>query len=120
QGLTPGKHGFHIHEYGDCSASDATSAGGHYNPTDMPHAGPDAAKRHVGDLGNVTADDSGRVSENFLDPVISLNGPHSLVGLSVVVHEGADDFTSQPSGDAGPRVGCGVVGIRKESGDRAN
>jgi superoxide dismutase, Cu-Zn family len=113
-GLTPGgTHGFHIHEYGDCSAPDATSAGGHYDPTDMPHGGPQDEERHVGDLGNLTADQSGRVNEELVDPVISLDGPYSIIGRSVLVHAGEDDFTTQPDGDAGERLACGVVGIAK-------
>jgi Cu-Zn family superoxide dismutase len=112
EGLSPGDHGFHVHEYGDCSALDGTSAGGHFNPEGVPHAGPDAAERHVGDLGNVTADSAGRVRSTWTDLVIALDGPHSIVGRAVVVHGGADDLTSQPSGAAGPRVACGVVGRR--------
>ena len=112
-GLTPGDHGFHIHALGDCSAPDATSAGGHFNPDGTPHAGPDAAQRHVGDLGNITADSAGHAHYERTDTVIALGEAHSIVGRAVVVHGGADDFTSQPSGAAGPRVACGVVGIAR-------
>jgi len=113
KGLSPGKHGFHIHEYGDCSAADGTSAGGHYNPTGQPHAGPDQAKRHMGDLGNVEADGSGNASYDRLDSHLKLKGPDTIIGRGVIVHAGADDLTSQPSGAAGPRVACGVIGVAK-------
>lgn len=109
EGLTPGKHGFHIHEKGDCSAADASSAGGHYNPTNQPHGGPDSEKRHVGDLGNVVADASGKAHYEYVDKVISLNGDHSIVEKSVVIHQDPDDFTTQPSGNSGARIGCGVI-----------
>jgi superoxide dismutase, Cu-Zn family len=112
-GLTPGKRGIHVHEFGDCSAPDGTSAGDHYNPTDKEHGGPKDEERHVGDFGNITADENGSVSTEFLDPVITLEGPHSIVGRAVVVHGEEDDLTSQPSGDAGGRVACGVIGIAK-------
>ena len=110
-GLTPGKHGFHVHENGDCSAPDATSAGGHFNPTKMPHAGMDAEQRHVGDLGNVTADASGKASYDRLDTMLTFEGDNSIIGRAVIVHAKADDLKSQPSGDAGARGACGVVGI---------
>jgi superoxide dismutase, Cu-Zn family len=113
-GLPPGKRGFHVHEYGDCSAPDATSAGGHYDPTDQPHGGPKDAERHVGDLGNVTADESGRVDEEITDSVITLDGPHSIIGRSVLVHAKEDDLKSQPTGEAGARLACGVIGWAKE------
>jgi len=113
KGLSPGKHGFHIHEYGDCSAADGTSAGGHYNPTGQPHAGPDQQKRHMGDLGNVEADGSGNAGYDRLDSHLRLNGPDTIIGRGVIVHAGADDLTSQPSGAAGPRVACGVIGVAK-------
>jgi Cu-Zn family superoxide dismutase len=109
EGLSPGKHGFHVHEKGDCSAPDGSSAGGHYNPTDQPHGAPSDEKRHVGDLGNVVADENGKVDVTFTDKVISLDGPYSIVGKSVIVHEGEDDLKSQPSGNAGPRAACGVI-----------
>ncbi|MEM5788980.1 MAG: superoxide dismutase family protein [Syntrophobacteraceae bacterium] len=113
EGLTPGLHGFHIHEYGDCSSPDANSAGGHFNPTDMPHAGPTAEKRHVGDLGNIEADKTGRARLEFSDKVVSLEGPHSIVGRAVIVHAQPDDFKTQPTGAAGARVACGVIGFAK-------
>lgn len=110
RGLTPGKHGFHIHEYGDLTAADGTSAGGHFNPTGAPHAGPDADKRHAGDLGNIEADEKGVAMVKVMVKEPQL---HFIVGRSFVVHAGADDLKSQPSGDAGPRVGVGVIGITK-------
>jgi superoxide dismutase, Cu-Zn family len=113
-GLPPGKRGFHVHEYGDCSAPDAKSAGDHYDPTDKPHGGPKDAERHVGDLGNVTADKSGNAKEEIVDSVITLQGPQSIVGRAVVVHAGEDDLKSQPSGDAGARLACGVIGWAKQ------
>ena len=113
-GLTPGKHGFHVHEFGDCSAPDLTSAGGHFNPTTKPHAGPDAPERHVGDMGNIEADASGAAKLDYVDHEISLtNDQRSVIGRSVVVHAKADDFKSQPAGDSGARIACGVIGIAK-------
>lgn len=113
EGLTPGKHGFHIHEYGDCSNLDATSAGGHYNPENKKHGGPDDTERHVGDLGNVEVGDDGTAHLEMEDDMISLDGEHSIIGRAIVVHAGEDDLMSQPTGDAGGRVACGVIGIAK-------
>lgn len=112
-GLTPGKHGFHIHEFGDCSAKDAASAGSHYNPTKHPHAGPDASERHMGDLGNLEADASGKAHLELKDKMMKLSGDNSIVGYAVIVHEKADDLKTQPTGDAGGRVACGVIGVAK-------
>ncbi len=108
-GLKPGKHGFHIHEFGDCSAPDGSSAGGHYNPTKGKHAGPDDPHRHVGDLGNVVADSSGHAHYERVDRMLELNGPNAIVGRSVIVHADADDFTTQPTGNAGARIACGRI-----------
>jgi Cu-Zn family superoxide dismutase len=110
-GLTPGVHGFHIHEFGDCTADDGTSAGGHFNPGHGPHAAPTAAQRHEGDLGNITADAEGNASLDLTDAMLTLSGPHSIIGRGVIVHAKADDFHTQPTGDAGGRVACGVIGI---------
>jgi Cu-Zn family superoxide dismutase len=111
-GLTPGEHGFHVHEFGDCSMADGKCAGGHFNPTGMPHAGPDDAKRHVGDLGNIKADESGKATYKRVDKMITLSGPNSVIGRSVIVHAKPDDFkTQQPPGNAGDRIGCGTIGI---------
>jgi Cu-Zn family superoxide dismutase len=109
-GLAAGKHGFHIHAYGDCSAPDGTSAGGHYNPDDHPHAGPDQKNRHMGDMGNLEADAFGRAHYTRLDEYIVLNGPKSIIGRGVIVHAQEDDLTSQPTGNAGARQACGVIG----------
>ena len=108
EGLTPGSHGFHLHEKGDCSAPDAMSAGGHYNPAGSPHGAPtaDGAHRHAGDLGNVEAGADGKAAVDRVDPLLAYE---NLVGLAVLVHANADDLTSQPAGNAGPRVGCGVI-----------
>jgi Cu-Zn family superoxide dismutase len=108
-GLKPGKHGFHVHEYGDCT--DPKCSGGHYNPTNMPHGGPNSEKRHVGDLGNVVANKEGVAVINMKDKVISLSGPHSIIGRALIVHADPDDLESQPTGNAGDRIACGVIGI---------
>jgi superoxide dismutase, Cu-Zn family len=113
-GLTPGKHGFHVHEFGDCSAADGSSAGAHFNPTNQPHAGPDAAARHEGDMGNVEADASGNAKLDYVDHQISLtNDAKSVIGRSVVVHTKPDDLKTQPTGDSGARIACGVIGWAK-------
>jgi Cu-Zn family superoxide dismutase len=112
-GLKPGTHGFHIHEFGDCSAADGTSAGGHFNPTGDPHAGPKDDKRHEGDMGNIEADKDGAVALDYVDAKLSFEGPGSILGRGVIVHAAADDFKTQPTGNAGGRLGCGVIGAAK-------
>lgn len=104
-------HGFHIHQYGDCTAPDGTSAGGHFNPQENPHAGPTDSQRHVGDLGNLESDDDGLAELNYLDTEISFEGINNILGRGVVVHAGEDDLETQPTGDAGARLGCGVIGV---------
>lgn len=111
-GLTPGKHGFHIHQYGDLKKADGTSMGGHFNPTGQEHSSPEMAARHIGDLGNITADDSGVAKFDFVDPLLRFMGPENILGRGVVVHAGEDDLTSQPTGAAGSRVAVGVIGVR--------
>ncbi len=113
-GLTEGKHGFHVHELGDCTAPDGTSTGGHFNPDGVNHSGHDSETRHVGDLGNITAGADGNASLDLMDNLMTFSGEHSIIGRGVVVHAGVDDLTSQPSGNAGPRVACGVIGIAAE------
>jgi superoxide dismutase, Cu-Zn family len=112
-GLTPGKHGFHIHEYGDCSAPDAMSAGGHFNPGMMKHGGLNDADRHEGDLGNITADAKGVAHLEITDTMLSFEGTHSIIGRGVIVHAKEDDLVSQPVGNAGARVACGTIAIAK-------
>jgi Cu-Zn family superoxide dismutase len=108
-GLAPGSHGFHVHEKGDCSAADFTSAGGHFNPTGDPHAGPTEAKRHAGDMGNIEANKDGVAEVNYVDSKLSFDGASNVVGKGVIVHANADDLKTQPTGNAGGRVACGVV-----------
>lgn len=115
-GLSEGEHGFHIHEFGDCSGPDGKTAGGHFNPTGSDHGGPDSAVRHVGDLGNITANAAGRATMDRVDAVVTLEGDHSVLGRSVIVHADRDDFTTQPTGNAGARLGCGVIGVGKSGG----
>ena len=112
-GLTPGKHGFHIHEFGDCSSPDGKAAGGHFNPGKSPHAGHDATPRHVGDLGNIEADSSGKAHLELTDKMMTMSGENSIIGRGLIVHEKADDLKTQPTGDAGGRVACGVIGVAK-------
>jgi len=112
-GLTPGTHGFHVHEFGDCSAADFTSAGGHFNPMTQPHGAPKAAARHVGDLGNIEAGADGVATLDWTDSQLAFDGHHGVVGRAVIVHAKADDLKTQPTGDAGGRLACGVIGIAK-------
>jgi Cu-Zn family superoxide dismutase len=114
-GLTPGKHGFHIHEFGDCSDPAAKSAGGHFNPKKQAHGGPHAVMRHVGDLGNIEADADGNVDYDVVDDQIAFHGPNSIIGRGLIVHEKGDDLKTQPTGDAGGRVACAVIGVAKGS-----
>ncbi len=113
EGLAPGKHGFHIHEWGDCSSKDGAAAGGHYNPASKPHGAPDSAQRHVGDLGNIDVGQDGKAHIEHSDSVLKLDGPASIVGRGVIVHAKADDLKTQPTGDAGGRLACGVIGVAK-------
>jgi len=109
-GLTPGGHGFHVHEKGDCSAPDAMSAGGHFNPTGMPHGDPGAADHHAGDMPMLQADASGNATVSVELGVITVgSGPTDIVGKSVIVHKDADDYKTQPTGNSGARVACGVI-----------
>ncbi|MBL4634834.1 MAG: superoxide dismutase family protein [Kofleriaceae bacterium] len=112
-GLTPGEHGFHVHEKGDCSSPDGKSAGGHFNPSSVDHGGPDMEMHHAGDLGNIVANAEGvaemkvELPTSFLS--LDAKADNNIIDRAVVVHGGTDDLKSQPSGAAGPRVGCGVI-----------
>jgi Cu-Zn family superoxide dismutase len=108
QNLKPGKHGFHIHEKGDCSAADAASAGGHFNPTQQHHGGPTTLDHHTGDLGNIVADSSGKAHLDWKGK-LSLSGKDSIIGRSVVVHEKEDDLKTDPAGNSGARIACGII-----------
>ncbi len=120
ENLSSGKHGFHIHQHGNCSDRESfASAGGHYNPTDQSHGAPTADQRHVGDMGNIPVGSDGLGELTYTDNIIKLNGKHSVVGHAVVLHAGEDDFESQPSGDAGSRIGCGIIGINSTKSDTA-
>lgn len=112
-GLKPGEHGFHIHEYGDCSSLDAASAGGHFNPTNTKHGCPESPEHHVGDMGNIAADEKGHAHYDQVNKDIKFEGNSNIIGRSVIIHSGRDDCVSQPTGDSGARVGCGVIGISK-------
>jgi superoxide dismutase, Cu-Zn family len=110
EGLTPGERGVHVHEKGDCSAPDGTSAGGHYNPDGLDHGLPGAAKRHLGDLGNITIGADGKGTLDITAPGANLkpNDQASFVTRSIIVHDKKDDG-GQPTGNAGGRIGCGVI-----------
>ncbi|BDB26987.1 hypothetical protein Tamer19_01650 [Cupriavidus sp. TA19] len=110
-GLPPNTvHGFHVHEKGDCSAPDAMSAGGHFNPGGKPHGQMTSGEHHAGDMNNVTADANGNVRVGMLLPALSVGtGANSVIGRAVVVHKDPDDYKTQPTGNAGGRIACGVV-----------
>jgi Cu-Zn family superoxide dismutase len=111
EGLAEGAHGLHIHELGDCSAPDASSAGAHFNPESERHGAPGDEHRHVGDLGNVVADKAGKARLETLDGRMALDGPQGILGRSVIVHTNPDDLRTQPTGNAGGRLACAVIGV---------
>lgn len=117
-GLQKGLHGFHIHEFGD-NTNGCTSAGAHFNPLGKEHGGPTDSVRHVGDLGNIEAVADGTAKVDISDKMIQLQGPHSIIGRTLVVHADQDDLgkggheLSKTTGNAGARLACGVVGITK-------
>lgn len=118
-GLPTGKHGFHIHQYGDLT-NGCTSTGGHYNPFNQTHGAPTAEKRHVGDLGNIVADKNGSAVFCLFDHLLNLTGVYSIIGRAVVVHKDEDDLglgghnDSLSTGHAGSRLGCCVIGIARK------
>ncbi len=115
EGLKAGDHAYHVHEKGDCSAPDAASAGGHFNPNSHKHGAPDAEEHHEGDFGNLTAGKDGKATKTFVMKGITLDdGPTSIVGKGFIVHDKADDFKTQPTGNAGGRVACGVIQLVAE------
>ncbi|MGE0590148.1 MAG: superoxide dismutase family protein [Cyclobacteriaceae bacterium] len=111
QGLTPGEHALHLHEKGDCSAPDATSAGGHWNPGGMDHGKRGEGQYHAGDVINLTADENGNVSWSDEISGWTIGGADStnILNHAVIIHDGQDDFMTQPTGAAGGRVACGVI-----------
>jgi Cu-Zn family superoxide dismutase len=112
-GLAAGSHGFHIHEFGDCSAADFSSAGGHYNPTGHQHAGTAEPHRHMGDMGNIEAGADGAATVDYTDARLRLDGVNGVLGRGVIIHANPDDLKTQPTGNAGGRVACGVIGVAK-------
>lgn len=113
-GLAPGKeHGFHVHEVGECSLPDFKSAGEHFNPTADPHGGPESTSRHLGDLPNAKADENGRALIDMEAKGLTLvdkdGAPTAILGKAIVVHAMRDDYKTQPSGDSGDRIACGVI-----------
>jgi superoxide dismutase, Cu-Zn family len=111
-GLTPGEHGFHVHEFGVWSP-DGMATGGHFNPAGASHAGHDSPKRHVGDLGNVKADEKGKAVIDLEDDALSFEGANCILGRGLVVHEKADDLKSQPAGAAGGRLAVAIIGVAR-------
>jgi Cu-Zn family superoxide dismutase len=116
EGLTPGEHGWHLHEFGVCDPAGAepfASAGAHWNPTNQEHGAPDAPSHHAGDFGNFTATADGLAEAEITTPDYTLGeGPTSVFdedGTAIIIHAGMDDLTTQPSGDSGARFACGVV-----------
>ena len=111
QGLKPGaEHGLHIHEVGDCSSGDGESAKGHFNPQGKPHGAPGSSERHAGDMPALKAEKSGRAKVDAqLDLITIAPGPTSIAGRALIVHADPDDYKTQPTGNAGARLACGVI-----------
>jgi len=109
-GATPGQHGLHIHEKGDCSDPAAKSAGDHFNPGQMEHGSPDKPTHHAGDFGNLTVGDDGKGKLELETDQISVgNGTNAILNRAIVLHEKPDDTVTQPTGNSGARIGCGVI-----------
>lgn len=111
-GLTPGQHGLHIHENGDCSGAAASNSGSHLSPERHPHGSPESpdAEHHAGDLGNIEADEDGFADFQLADSELRVGrGPTAVNGLAIVVHANPDDLQTQPDGNAGAAVGCAVI-----------
>ena len=110
-GLKPNaEQGFHVHEKGDCSAPDALSAGGHFNPETKMHGIPDSGMNHAGDLPNIKSDSNGNAVYTAKLAGFSVdNGPSGILGRAVVVHRDPDDYKTQPAGNSGPRIACGLI-----------
>ena len=109
QNVTPGDHAVHVHETGDCSALDASSAGGHFNPDEMEHGAPGAPEHHAGDLGNMNVKEDGTGSMTVTTKSLELKGKRGVIGKALIVHERPDDMKTQPTGGAGGRIGCAVI-----------
>ena len=111
RGLKPGaEHGFHVHEKGDCSSGDGMSTGGHFNPTAKPHGAHGAAEHHTGELPGLKADKYGVAAFSFVSKSISVGGPTTdIVGKGLIVHRDPDDYQTQSTGNAGPRLACAVI-----------
>lgn len=115
QGLKPdSEFGFHIHEKGDCSAPDASSAGGHFNPANVAHGNPESDTHHAGDMVNIKSDAQGvaQVDTRASGATLHSGEPTDVLGKAVVVHESPDDYKSQPSGNSGARIACGVITVQ--------
>lgn len=113
-GLSQGAHGFHIHEIGDCSKADFTSSGGHFNPEKVAHGSLHADVNHAGDLGNLVAGSDLRAYSTIQTHGVTLGeGKNSIIGKAVIIHKDADDYVTQPTGNAGGRVACGVIELTK-------
>ena len=109
-GATTGMHGVHIHQVGDCSAVDGSSAGAHFNPFSAAHGSPAAAQHHAGDLGNILVRNNGTGHLEISSPLLTMSsGAGAIVNRAIVIHAVQDDFTTQPTGNSGGRVGCGVI-----------
>jgi len=108
-GLTPGKHGIHVHEHGNCEGNDGVAAGEHFNPTQQPHGKAASGDSHAGDLGNITADASGHARLSLKDPWLKMSGDAGILGRSIVVHAMEDDLNTQPSGNSGACIACGRI-----------
>lgn len=109
EGIKSGPHGFHIHEVGDCSKADFTSAGGHFHVHSNVHGSTTSKERHAGDLGNLMANSKGVANTIIKISDISFKGESNIIGKSVVIHKDKDDFKSQPAGNSGARIACGVI-----------
>jgi Cu-Zn family superoxide dismutase len=113
EGATPGDHAVHVHEKGDCSDPEGKSAGGHFNPKGMDHGNPTGEKHHPGDFGNLTAGADGKGTLTLtVDSLTVDSGEVGVIGKAVIVHEKADDFMTQPTGNAGGRQGCAVIAAK--------